>query len=138
MILCVCRLSEDGAQVPKHVGLIRIMNYVLGYVFYCILLSVFVGHNTEYTKMHGMSSIKKKKIKSMLQLRICCVCTQINNKRNIIIIIIIAAASVRRAEDYQTARCHIAVRGHLMTTIKNYTVTHYVDGILEKNNNLVK
>jgi hypothetical protein len=70
------------------------------------------------------------------------VCTQINNKRNIIIIIIIIiviifAASIRRAEDYQTARCHIAVGGNPMTTLKNKTLTPYVDGILEKNN-LVK
>ena len=47
MILCVCRLPEDGAQEPKHVGLILIMNLVLFCVFYCILLSAFVGHNTD-------------------------------------------------------------------------------------------
>jgi hypothetical protein len=39
VILCVCRLPEDGAQVPKDVGLILIMNRVLGCVFHCILLS---------------------------------------------------------------------------------------------------
>jgi len=64
------------------------------------------------------------------------VCARINNKLNIIIIIIIiiifAAASIRRAEDYQTARYHIAVDGNHMTTLRNQTVTPYVDGILEK------
>ena len=84
--------------------------------------------------MHGRSNIKEKKIKYTLQSRICIVCAQINNKRNIniIIITIIAAASIRRAEDYQTARYHIAVGGNHMTTLRNQTVTHYFDGILKK------
>jgi hypothetical protein len=62
-------------------------------------------------------------------------CAQINNKHNIIIIIIIiiiTAASIRRAEGYQTARCHVAVGGNQMTTLRNQTVTPYVDGIPKK------
>lgn len=48
MILRVCKFPEDGAQVPKHVGLILIMNRVLlCCVFHCILLSAFVGNNTD-------------------------------------------------------------------------------------------
>ena len=47
MILCICRLPEDGAQVPKHVGLIFIMNRVLGCLFHCILLSAFVGQQAD-------------------------------------------------------------------------------------------
>ena len=58
--------------------------------------------------MLGRSNIKRKEIKYMLQsTNFPCVCA--NKQTNIItIIIIIAAASIRRAEDYQTARCHIA------------------------------
>ena len=55
------------------------MNRVLCCVFHCILLSAFIGHSTEYTKMHGMSNTKKRKLNSMLQSRICRACTQLNN-----------------------------------------------------------
>ena len=58
MILCVCRLPEDATQVPKHVGVKLIMNCVLWFVCYCVILSAFVDLYTEYMKMHGMSNIK--------------------------------------------------------------------------------
>jgi hypothetical protein len=47
VILCVCRLPEDGDQMPKHVGLILIKNRVLGFVFHCVSLSAFVCHNID-------------------------------------------------------------------------------------------
>jgi len=46
VVLCVCRLPEGGAQVPKHVGLPLIMNGVLCCVFHCVLSSAFVCRNT--------------------------------------------------------------------------------------------
>jgi len=49
--------------------------------FLSILLSAFIGRNTEYRKMHGRSKIKKKKIKSMLQSRICRVFVYINKQQ---------------------------------------------------------
>jgi hypothetical protein len=43
--------------VSEHVGVIFIVNFVLLFVFYCILLSAFVGKYTEHMNMHGMSNI---------------------------------------------------------------------------------
>jgi len=34
------------------------MNFVLGFIVYCILLSAFVGKYIEYMKMNGVSNIK--------------------------------------------------------------------------------
>ena len=56
--LCVRRVPADGTPVPKHVGVILIVNFVLWFVFYCILLSAFVGRYAEYRKMHGVSDAK--------------------------------------------------------------------------------
>jgi len=58
MILCIHRLPEDCSLVPKHVGLILLMNCVSWFIFYYILLSAFVGQYTEYKKMQGPSNIK--------------------------------------------------------------------------------
>jgi hypothetical protein len=58
VILCVRRLPEDGTPVPKHVGVIVIMNCVLWFVFRCNVLSAFVGHCTEYTKMHIKCTVR--------------------------------------------------------------------------------
>jgi len=44
---CVRRPPEDGTLVPKHVGVILIMNCVLWCVFYCILLREFLGQYIE-------------------------------------------------------------------------------------------
>jgi len=43
----LCRLPEDGTPVPKDVGVILIMNCVLWFVFYCILLTEFVDRHIE-------------------------------------------------------------------------------------------
>ena len=48
--------------MPKHVGVTLIMSHVLWFVFYCILLSEFVGQGTEYRTMHDKSNIKYKTI----------------------------------------------------------------------------
>jgi hypothetical protein len=32
------------------------------FIFYCIILSAFVGQYIEYTKMHGMSDIKLRRL----------------------------------------------------------------------------
>ena len=56
--ICVRSPPEDGYQVPKHVGVILIMNFVLWCVFCRILLSACVVQYTEYTKIHRMSIIK--------------------------------------------------------------------------------
>jgi hypothetical protein len=47
LILCVRRLPEDATPVSKHVGLILIVNCVLWFIFYCVLLSTFGGHCIE-------------------------------------------------------------------------------------------
>jgi len=43
VIFCVCRLPEDDTVVLKHVGMILIMNCVLWFVIYSILLREFFG-----------------------------------------------------------------------------------------------
>jgi hypothetical protein len=35
------------------------MNYILCFVLYCVLLSVFVGLYTEYRKIQGTSNLKR-------------------------------------------------------------------------------
>ena len=67
VILCVCRLSEDATQVPKHVGVKLIMNCVLWFVCYCVILIAFVGRYIEYMKMHSMSNIKFR-----VEFGVCC------------------------------------------------------------------
>jgi hypothetical protein len=46
--ICVRKLLEDGTVVPKHVEVIRIMNCVVRFVIYCILLRAFVGQYSEF------------------------------------------------------------------------------------------
>ena len=41
-----------------HIELILIMNGVLRFIFYFILLSAFVGQYFEYTNMHSTNNIK--------------------------------------------------------------------------------
>lgn len=57
VILCACRLPENGTRVSKLVGAIHIKNCVLLFVFYCILLSGVVCRYIEDTKMGHMSNI---------------------------------------------------------------------------------
>jgi hypothetical protein len=59
MILFVRRLSEDGTPMPKYVGVILIMNWVLWIVFCFILLRAFIGQYIEYTKVHSVTIVKK-------------------------------------------------------------------------------
>ena len=56
--ICVRSPPEDGTLVPKHVGVILIMNCVLRCVFCRILLSAFVVQYIEYMRIHSMSTIK--------------------------------------------------------------------------------
>jgi hypothetical protein len=55
---CVRKHPVDGTLVPKHVGVIFIMNSVLWFVIYCNLLCAFVGQYSDYTKTHAMSHIE--------------------------------------------------------------------------------
>jgi len=61
VILFVRRLSEDGTPMPKYVGVILIMNWVLWFVFCCILLRAFIGQYIEYTIVHSVSIVKKRR-----------------------------------------------------------------------------
>jgi hypothetical protein len=56
--LSVRRLPEDGTPLPKHVGVILIMNCVSGFVFYCTLLSAFFGQCFEYREKHRTINLK--------------------------------------------------------------------------------
>ena len=58
MIFCVCRLPEDGTQAPIYVEAILIMNCVVWFVIYCILLFAFAGQYIECTTRHGVTSIR--------------------------------------------------------------------------------
>jgi len=53
--------TEDGSPVPKHIGVMLIVNRVLLFIFYCILLSAFIAQYIEYMNMHGISNINKNK-----------------------------------------------------------------------------
>ena len=52
-------------------GFEHVMNCILWFVFYCILLIAFVGWYSECKNMHGMSNIKFEKGTRCLTLPLC-------------------------------------------------------------------